>query len=162
MFEGIEPEGSPLKSPVEVRSRLKKIAMEHASYATALAASAYFRESVGNVDIMAKDCNGKSSVDLSAMMRQQAEQERDRVSRELDDAKIDAFLQGFLKDLEESFAQDNDLWKSVVPGRQIFNVFAASVKLGASRLKTMYVREALKFNPSPFEDVVRIFERFAA
>ena len=52
VFSTMEPESSALTSPAEVRSRLKDIAKQQAPYAAALVASVYFRESVGNVDLM--------------------------------------------------------------------------------------------------------------
>lgn len=159
-FANTEPENSPLRVPKEIRSRLKDIARRQAPFAAALAAAAYFRESVGNVDVMAKDCNGKTAAELSAMVKAKASSERTRVIGTLDDAKIEMFLEGFLNDLDASFVQDDDLWKSVVPGKQVFNIFAGSVGLGG-RLKNMYIREALKVTPSPFEDIFKIFERFA-
>ena len=51
---------------------------------------------------------------------------------------------------------DTDLWKDIVPGRQLFNIFAHSVGLDSARLKTMYIRES-RVNPSPFEEIVQIF-----
>ena len=161
VFADTEPEASPLRSPTEVRSRLREITRKHASYAAALAASVYFRELAGNVDIMAKDCNGKTAAELSALLKTRALDERNRIVGILDDARIETFLLDFLSDLEKSFVEDNDLWKSVVPGKQVLNVFASQVGLGG-RLKTMYIRHALKLSPSPFDDIFKIFGRFAA
>src|SRR5579872_1175173 len=156
VFETTEPEDSILRSPQEVRRKLREIARAQASYSAALAASAFFRESVGNVDLMPKLCHGKSEEELAALLRSKASDERERITGVLDESKIEAFLREFLKELEESLSQDTDLWKKVIPGKQVFNIFASSVGLG-SRLKTMYIREALKVTPSPFDDIFAIF-----
>lgn len=162
VFAQTEPEGSPLHSPSEVRSRQKEIAKSQAPYGAALAASAYFRELVGNIDLMPKDCNGKTAAQLADAIKQKGMSERNRVVGQLDDGRIEAFLVEFLQKLYDSLAEDDSLWKSVVPGKQVFNIFASSVGLGPARLKTMYIREALRLTPSPFDDIFKIFARFAS
>jgi hypothetical protein len=162
VFATMEPENSALTSPSEVRSRLKEIARQQAPYAAALVASAYFRESAGNVDLMVRDCAGKSATELSVALKVRAAAERKRVTDVLDDGRIEQFILSFLQKLEKSFADDTDLWKDIVPGRQMFNIFAHSVGLDSTRLKTMYIRESSRINPSPFEEIVQIFRKFAS
>jgi hypothetical protein len=75
----------------------------------------------------------------------------------LDDAKIEDFILSFLQKLEQSIADDTNLWKDIILGRQIFNIFARSVGLDSSRLRMMYIRESSRINPSPFEEIVGVF-----
>jgi ABC-type cobalamin/Fe3+-siderophores transport system ATPase subunit len=156
----LEPDKSSLGSPNEIRSRLKEIAKRQASYAAALAAAAYFRESVGNVDLMVGNCNGKSAAELALAIKERSKAERCRVVDILDDNKIEEFVQQFLQEIESSLSGDTDLWKQVIPGKQILNIFASSIGLSATRLKTMFIREAISRPVSPFEELFAIFERF--
>src|SRR5438105_3151682 len=60
VFEPMEPEDSWLRSPQQIRTTLREIARIQVPYAAALTTSSYFREQVGNVSVMAKDCHGIS------------------------------------------------------------------------------------------------------
>jgi predicted ATPase len=60
-FDHLEAADSWLRSPQEIRKVLRGIAQNFVPYATALATSAYFREQFGNLDIMVKDCVGKTT-----------------------------------------------------------------------------------------------------
>jgi hypothetical protein len=68
LFEPMTKEGDWLRSPVAIRAALKEAASEQVSYATALLTAAYFREAVGNIDLMPKGCNGKNIVELTTLI----------------------------------------------------------------------------------------------
>ena len=54
-------------------------ARDLASYATALAVTAEVRQSVGNVDIMPKDCHGKSLDEVVALLLSRSHDEHERI-----------------------------------------------------------------------------------
>ena len=53
-FAQIEPDGSPLREPAEVKRRILAIAATVIPYAVALNVNAAMRERVGNVSVMPK------------------------------------------------------------------------------------------------------------
>jgi hypothetical protein len=82
LFEPFETETSDrswLRDPKAVDDRLKDIAREILSYAAALIVSAHFRERAGNVDLMPKSCQGKSTDELIALFEGSASTERQRL-----------------------------------------------------------------------------------
>ena len=48
----------------------------------------------------------------------------------------------------------------MIPGKQLLSRFASLTNLDAARLKRLYLQEAASRTPSPFEDIVRIFDSF--
>src|SRR5258708_4870176 len=68
VFADMEPEGSWLRSPVEIRNVLREIAKDLVALTAALTTSAHFRQHVGNLSIMPKDCFGKTTDELAGML----------------------------------------------------------------------------------------------
>jgi len=160
VFEDMEPEGSPLRSPVEIRATLRTIAGTLVSYASALTTSAYFREQVGNLSIMPKDCVGKTTNQLVAMLTEKAQSERERMEAALLTEEIEKYTRHVATAIEQSLHQDNDDWKAMVPGKQVLSLFARKANLDAGRLKTMYIKRSESRTPNPFQDVIDIFAKF--
>jgi len=104
LFEPMTPEGDWLRSPEAIRSALKDIARKHVSYASALSTAAYFREEVGNIDLMPKGCNGKTAAELSQLVIARSSGERGRVIRLLDDATIQKHVENAMRKIEKSLA----------------------------------------------------------
>jgi len=52
-------------------------------------------------------------------------------------------------------------WKVKIPGRPIFNRFAAAANIEPGRLKLLYLTEAAKQDFAAFGDVLDLFRRFA-
>jgi energy-coupling factor transporter ATP-binding protein EcfA2 len=160
IFSGMELEGSWLTSPKEIREELKKIARELISYTAALTASAYFRETVGNLDIMPSDCHGKSADVLVQQVTARVRSEKARIEGIIDQEKIETYVREIISSLEKSLDADTDDWKDLTPGKQLLNIFASKAKLDVGRLKILYLREAEKTDPYPFQDIVNIFDGF--
>jgi predicted ATPase len=161
-FEHLEPEGSWLRSPQQIRKALREIAQNYVPYATALATSAYFREQFGNVDIMAKDCFGKNTDELVAQLLARVAQEKVRATTALDEAAVEAHARAIAQELLDSLIQDTDEWKALIPGRQVLNTFAARAKLDSARIKTAYIKAAERQTVNPFQEIVEIFSSFNA
>jgi len=68
VFSSLVPESSWLRTPDSIRTALKDIARDMVSYTVALYTSAHFREEAGNIDLMPRDCNGKSAEHLKSII----------------------------------------------------------------------------------------------
>jgi energy-coupling factor transporter ATP-binding protein EcfA2 len=162
VFSHMEPEGSPLRSPASIRATLLEIARTHASYAVALTVALHLREMVGNIDVMPKECNGKSPEELVAMFISRSGLESARVSGELDPGQIEKMIRERFQGLVDSLERDTDDWKFLIPGKPVFNTFAGKSKMDAPRLKTLFIREAYAQNSGTFDDIFSIFQKFAS
>ncbi len=156
----MEAEGSWLRSPSEIRSVLKEIARGIASYTTALTTSSYFREAVGNIDIMAKDCQGKTTDELVMLITQRSGDEKKRIDDTLDNTTVESCAREIMANLTKSIDDDTEEWKNLTPGRPLLHAFAGKAKLTSTRLKVLYMKAAEKHMPYPFQDIVDIFTHF--
>jgi len=162
VFAPMDQSDSWLRDPSQIDAALVGIARQMASYAVALTVSAHFRVSVGNLDIMPKGCHGKTCTALADLFTSSLDEERLRID---DSLKRDAVLEmvaTVAADIERKLASGDDAWKTVIPGRPVLNAFAAKSGLGVGRLKQLYVSEASKITPSPFADIVDVFEAFSS
>jgi len=161
VFENIEPEDSWLCSPEKIESKLKEIASDMISYSVALYTSAHFRERVGNIDLMPKDCHKKSREDLISLVLSKSESELGRVKDSIDKEVISTFINETTSVLEDSLVNDGK-WKSLIPGKRILNIFASKANIPVGRLKRAYISEAMKSDKNPFQDVIDIYSDFNA
>jgi hypothetical protein len=159
IFSIMEPEDSWLRKPEQIRDKLKELARSMISYTAALIESAKYRNQVGNLDIMPKACHDKSSEDLAKLIHGRANEEKIRINSAIDESSIEASVRATVEKLEQSL--NDDSWKQLIPGKQLFNRFAAQTRLDSGRLKTLYLREAEKHSPHPFTDIISIFEQFS-
>jgi energy-coupling factor transporter ATP-binding protein EcfA2 len=160
VFEPLTPDGDRLRSPDVIRSLLKSIARKHASYATALSASAFFREEVGNVDLMPAGCNGKTAAELAKLVIERSRQERGRVMGLLDDTAVEKYVGNAMKRLENSLNADTDDWKSLIPGRVILKEFCSGTPLQYENFRTAFINAADCVPTNPFAEIIEIFETF--
>jgi hypothetical protein len=91
IFADFEAETSWRRSQDQIRARLLEIAREQLSYAAALIVSAVFRERVGNLSIMPKDCNGKSAEELVKILLDATSRERTRIESTIDSKEIEEY-----------------------------------------------------------------------
>jgi len=162
VFESMEPEGSWLRSPQEIRKTLKEIARTQVAYAAALTTSAYFREQVGNLNIMAKDCHGMTVDALVAQLVVRVGEEQSRIAASVQAGTVESYTRVMAKKSQDSLDQDTDEWKALIPGKPLLNLFASRAKLDPGRLKTAYIREAEKQPVNPFQEVIDVFSSFSA
>ena len=160
VFSPLAPEGSWLKTPASIRNTLKDIAKEMISYTVALYTSAHFREEVGNMNLMPKDCNGKSTEQLKNIICSQATTEKTRVDKIIDSTNISKFIDYIMMQINDSIEKDTDEWKKLIPGKSILNIFSSKAGMRVGMLKRAYIAEAMKSDPNPFNDIIHIFERF--
>jgi hypothetical protein len=160
LFEPMTIEDDRLRSPAKIRAMLKEIAQEHISYAAALSTAAYFREEIGNVDLMPKACNGKNIAELTALIFVRANEERVRIGKELDDAKIKQHVQNTMHKIEDSLARDTEDWKALVPGRVILKAFCSKTPLHYNGFRTAFINAAENVPTNPFGDIIEIFGQF--
>lgn len=159
VFENIEPEGSWLRSPEAIDAKLKEIAKDMISYSVALYASSHFREQVGNIDLMPKDCHQKSKEELVSMVLAKSEQELARVEHCITSEAISDFVNDTAQRLEDSLENEGN-WKDLIPGKKILNIFSSKANIPVGRLKRAYISEAAKSDSNPFQDIIDVFSSF--
>jgi hypothetical protein len=139
---------------------LKEVAQNFVPYATALATSSFFRERFGNLDLMIRDAFGKGTDDLVTQLLARVAQEQARAAEVIDNAAVETYARNIAQDLQESLDRDDGEWKSLIPGKQVLNVFAGRANLGLARLKTAYIRAAEQQEVNPFQEIIDIFAAF--
>lgn len=160
VFEDWESESHWLRDPQQVEAKLREIARTCLPYAVALSTASTLRQRVGNVDVMVKGATGRSLDELLELQLAKASTERKRVGAELSDGQLEAVHRQVATAMTQALDASDDSWKSVIPGRPVFNMFAGAAQLQAPRLKQAYIRAALRQEPSPFADIVEIFRGF--
>jgi ABC-type cobalamin/Fe3+-siderophores transport system ATPase subunit len=157
-FATMEPENAWLRDPAQIRAQLREIASQFVSYAVALSASSSLRRRVGNVDLMPKDCHGKSVEETQNLFLGAATGELDRVREVLDGDAVRQEVEDAYVKLETAISTDSDNWKALIPGKQVLATFARRAGLSPSRAKAMYVSAAEQSSRNPFEEIVTIFD----
>jgi hypothetical protein len=160
LFESITPDDHWLRSAPEIRSRLRSIASKHASYAAALIVSGNLRENIGNVDLMPKECHGKSAVDLAKLVAQKASEEKIRVNVALDMTSVEAQVIETMQRIQDSLNKDDEDWKALIPGKPIITAFCATTPLKYDGFRTAYIRTADTMALNPFAEIIGIFAQF--
>lgn len=162
VFSHMEAQESWLTSPGEIRKKLHEIARNTISYAVSLQVSSIFRLHAGNIDLMPKDCHGRTKEELLGLISGRATEERQRVTNILDIGPINQAISQRFQALENSLTDGTDNWKRLIPGRPILKIFASQAKLDIGRLKTLYLRESEKEDFANFGDIIEIFRHFAS
>jgi len=89
-----------------------------------------------------------------------ASSEQRRVEGFLQLTSIEASVQTEYGLLSKCVESDGNEWKAVIPGRPLLAKFASLTRLEAPRIKRLYLQEAMREEPSPFEEVIAIFNKF--
>lgn len=159
-FSQMEPEGSWLRDPTRIKARILEIARSVVPYAVALNVSATIREIVGNVSLMPK---GAAEADtpqkLFALMHAKLTSEAKRISAGLDQTQLQSLIDAEFDRLTKAVDNDTPEWRADIPGRMVFNKFAAVTGVGGSgRLKQLYLSQAN--TNAAFKDIIDIFNDF--
>ena len=162
VFSQMEDAGSPLRDPHKINAKLKALAGGLLPYATALIVALQKREEFGNIDLKAKGSHDASLEELVDLTLARAKDERVRFGASIDDASIESLVRMTFSSLQASLDDPAETWKSVIPGKPLFNKFAGFTGLAAGRLKTLYIREAEANFPHVFDDIAGIFQHFTA
>ena len=158
LFADWVPSDSWLRDPQAVRARLEQIASTAVPYATALMIASRHREQFGNLDLMAKGCHGKSLAELSQLILAKAATESSRFADAVSQAALEKDIQATHAAMSASLTDGT--WKSLIPGKVIFEQFASISGVPSGRLKIRYLAECEKKSPHPFQDVLDIFSQF--
>jgi len=160
VFEPMTPEDAWQRAPERIRSKLKDIAREQASYAAALATAANFREQVGNLDVMPSGPNGKTAVELGDMIWSIADEEVNRITNIVTRDKIDGFVADVMQKIELSLAGDSVAWKAIIPGKIIIRKFCGVAGLDYEFFRSAYINVADSMAVNPFAELISIFDEF--
>lgn len=161
-FRHVESPEHWLRIPAKIRERLRELARDNASYATALAVTAQLRQEAGNVDLMPKACHGRSLDELVDLLAAKATTEKSRIESVLEDARIRSAATLYHNTLLRSIDADTDYWKNLVPGKSRLAQFASSAGVQHGRMKNLYLHAARDQDPSPFVEIDGIFAAFSA
>ena len=162
VFGDMEPGESWLRDAEAIDQVLREIAKSQVSYAAALIASKNARDIAGNVDIMPKGCQGKSIDELQQLFSTSVKNESARVTSALDSGAVSDHIKIIHNKLIESLESSDEGWRADIPGKPIFRIFCNRAGLSEGRLKSLYIRKAEEVDPSPFDELVQIFESFAS
>jgi hypothetical protein len=160
VFAPMEPENSWLRSPQAILLRLKGLAGDMVSYATALAVAAELREGVGSVDLMPKGCHDKSQEQVLQLILQRATEEASRIRTTLEPASVETLVRTTFTEFEKSLTDGTSRWKTILPGKQLFQRFASIANIDPGRLKLLYLKQAEAIDPYPFQEIVDLFASF--
>ena len=162
IFREMELPESWLCDPLQIRNKLREIARSRISYASALIASKFFRDRVGNLDIMPKDCHSKTIEELTTKILEHRNDEHARITTGIEEEQLKSYVETTYSALLASLDADNEVWKNDIPGKQIFKIFCSKAKIQEGRLKTLYIKKAEEMNTNPFQEIKDIFNKFEA
>jgi AAA domain, putative AbiEii toxin, Type IV TA system len=160
-FASLEPDGSSLRDPVAVRQAFRDLASDLLSYTTALTVSFETRQRAGDIDIMPKDCHGKTLAEVQDLLAARVAAETQRINTALDPTGIRDRAQTVFDELQASLDNDTNAWQTRIPGKPLLSRFSAGAGLKLSRAKNLYIGAASHADPSPFAEIVDLFEHFA-
>lgn len=160
IFSTMEPNGSWLTDPKQIRMKMKGIAQSYISYAVSLSVSSLIRTMVGNVDIMPKECHNKTKDEVETLLISKATEELKRINESMPNGTIKKHSEELFAQLTKSIADDGDEWKNLIPGRPILNEFVAKANLKIGRAKQLYLKESEKSDFNIFKDILDIFADF--
>jgi energy-coupling factor transporter ATP-binding protein EcfA2 len=161
-FAPMEKPGSWLLDPTQIRAEIRRLAGDLVSYATALAMSSKFRIAAGNIDLMPKDCHGKSVDELIQLLQEAGSAETGRIATALDPVEIERETRDFYAALSESIRTDTDVWKISIPAKALVAQFARRAGLDPSRAKTLYINTVIATGAPTFDDISEILSGFAS
>ncbi len=162
VFMGMEPNGSWLRDPEQIRAALREEAKSLVSYAAALEASHLLRRRVGNIDAMPKACHGKGLDEVSSLILNRSAEEIARIEAVLAPEAVEATITSVFTGLSGSLEADDESWKSKVPGKPLIAKFASRTKLSSARAKSIYLTAAAGSERAPFAEIEEIFARFTS
>lgn len=160
VFADGEQEGSWLRSPSEIRRKMRECAKTTLSYATAIALSSNIRERVGNVDLMPNDCHGKSATELASLLKSKAEAELMRVQTGIDVANLEALAIERFKHLYAVLENDGSEWQTAVPGKPVLAAFCKMANIPQGRAKTLYIKRVHESQSPVFDEIIGAFRSF--
>jgi len=160
IFQEMEPPESWLYDPLKIRNKLREIARSRISYATTLIASKYFRDRVGNIDIMTKDCHSKELDELTKKILERRDEEQARITEGMEKKQLKEYIETTYGNLLTSLDVDDETWKNDIPGKQIFRIFCSKANIQEGRLKTLYIKKATELGTNTFQEIIDIFSKF--
>ncbi len=160
-FSQMEDETSWLRDSNEIEKALKEIASQNVGYAASLITSKYVRDKAGNIDVMIKGAHEYDQETFVDHFVKKATLENDRISTSLDTEELKKYSNNVYEELETILNQQDDTWKSSIPGKPIFAKFCSQAKIPQGRMKTLYIRHAQESENNPFSEIHEIFEAFS-
>ena len=162
VFEELEPDNSWLRDKKAIGDRLRQIAKESIAYAVGLIVSAELRMDVGNVSVMPKGLHSQSLDSLVPLFTVRASQEASRTSDALESARVETLVRDTYAKLNDACSGTSDEWLVIMPGKQVLAKFASLANIDIGRLKLAYIKAVQKHSLNCFDEIIEIFNGFAA
>lgn len=157
-FENLARSDEWVRDPAKIKSAFKEEARRAVPKSLNIWLSHYVRR-LGSI--------GSVAVSLGPQMKQEEyalkvetflDGEIERIRERINVGQIkDAAVQRW-KILEDSLESSDDAWKSLFPGKLLIGGFCGQAQIDRGRFRNSYISSARKQNPSPFSDIVNIFE----
>ena len=156
------PANSPLLDSKYIRDRLRTIAGTLVPYTVALRISNKYRLSFGNIDLMPKGTDNLSIEQLVKAIGAVAGQENKRCQEVLGEPALSDAIRLEYSNLQRSLENDDELWKTLIPGKRILKNFAREVSQDYGTMKRIFIRTAKQVANNPFQEIYEIFSSFAS
>lgn len=160
IFEDIEPEESWLLDEVQIKNKLRQLAIETIPHATALIVAAQIRRLVGNISVMPKGLQQDVNL-LVTLFQKKVSEEQIRTTTALDMPNIEQLIRQTYANFETICNDGSDRWIELIPGKQILSRFAPMTPLDVGRIKLAYVKSTQKHSLHTFDEIVSIFREFS-
>jgi len=159
-FGSMEPEGSWLRDPRQIRDKLRQIAKAYIPYAVQLWLGSSLRSKVGEIEVSVRGVEGMGIGDYTGQLEEPILRESRRIGTALSKETIKEDVEERWGTLTQLIEEDKEDWKRLIPGRVICNKFAGVARVSPGRFKTMYINRAREAGLTPFEDIINIFKSF--
>ncbi|TSC54326.1 MAG: hypothetical protein LiPW30_711 [Parcubacteria group bacterium LiPW_30] len=161
VFAQMEPKGSWLTNPKEIREKIRLIAKDFTSYIISLTVSSLLRTKVGNIDIMPPNCHSKNKEEVEKLIIAKSSSEVKRLLSILDENNIKKYIHASHSQVCQSIDNDTNDWKDLIPGKPILSKFITLTGMQQGRAKNLYINEVQNKQLSIFDDILKIFEDFS-
>lgn len=161
-FSEMEPEGHWLRDQNAINLKLRGIASTQLGYITALTVSKILRKRFGNIDVMPKGAHGMPLSDLRVQFEMARAAEAMRFNGSMLPEEVREIVDETYSRFESMVNSDDLSWTRHFPGKPIFLAFCGQANIKAGRLKSLYIRRALKRDDSPFDDIIADFSHFSS
>jgi hypothetical protein len=159
VFAKMEPAESWLRSADTIERKLRDLANDSLSYATALVVSRQLRLTAGNIDVMPSACTAIPPDELATKIASTAASESARITAELQAQRVENLTKHTYATLSKSVVDGT--WRTFIPGKQIINRFCALANISVGRYINLYLAESEKSGHIVFKEILDIFQEFS-
>lgn len=148
-----------LYNPTTLVPKLKEVAQKYLNYSILLGVKEFTKLNQDFQIPNVKSLEAKTLDDIKKEYSQEISSALTKLNAVFSEASLNKIFQE--EESKLNSALQNELWKTLFPGKIIFNQFCRAVlKDDPVRVRTAYIEIALKDKPEVFEDIIEIYQRF--